>query len=82
MVRDSVDWRKVFIKTNHRKTAKGNKFTKQGISTAKNQVKNRGSYILILGDPSHIASQIEIGRTAQRMWIECTKNVFSLHPMS
>ena len=71
-----------YYMTIHRKTAKGNKFAKQGISTAKNQVKNCGSFILVLGDTSSIASHIEIGRTVHRIWLECTKNGISLHPMS
>lgn len=70
-----------------RKSAKGNKFAKQGISTAKNQVKNCGSFILVTKNINNdgigsIAQTIEVGRLSQRIWLECTQNDISLHPIS
>ncbi|MDE6373090.1 MAG: hypothetical protein K2L72_01175, partial [Clostridia bacterium] len=67
--------------TTTRESAKGDKFARQGIDTAKKQLNNCGAFAVITGGNT-FEELIEVGRTTQAFWFDCTQNNIAVQPFS
>lgn len=67
--------------TTTRESAKGDKFAGQGIDTAKKQLNNCGAFAVITGGNT-FEELINVGRTTQAFWFDCTENNISVQPFS
>ena len=62
-------------------SAKGDKFAQQGIDTAKKQLNNCGAFAVITGGNT-FEELINVGRTTQAFWFDCTANNIAVQPFS
>lgn len=67
--------------TTTRKSAKGDRFAKQGIDTANKQLNNCGAFAIITGGNT-FEGLINTGRKTQAFWFDCTKNNIAVQPFS
>ncbi|MDE5667717.1 MAG: hypothetical protein K2I29_05700, partial [Clostridia bacterium] len=67
--------------TTTRESAKGDKFAKQGIDTAKKQLNNCGAFAVFIGGNS-FEELIDLGRKVQAFWFDCTENNIAVQPFS
>lgn len=67
--------------TTTRESAKGDKFSQQGIDTAKKQLDNCGAFAVITGGNS-FEELINTGRKTQAFWFDCTEKDIAVQPFS
>ncbi|MDE6550464.1 MAG: hypothetical protein K2M44_03090 [Clostridia bacterium] len=67
--------------TTTRESAKGDKFARQGIATAKSQLDNCGAFAVITGGNT-FEELIDVGRITQAFWFDCADNDIAVQPFS